>query len=267
MTAKKVLITGVSGLVGGAIYLRLAERPDLYDLYGFSRRRVPSERVPQGQVLDIADDHFFVGSVEDMEAVQRAVEGMDVVIHMAATWYDWEGILQHNLIGAYNIFEASRQAGVQRVIAASTIQVSDGNRQFEPYRSIANAEYDKVPEQYDKLTVETNAGPTNLYSSSKIWAESLARTYAAKGDMSCICIRIGWVVAEDRPPNPKAVDIWCSQRDIAQLAQCCVDASDDVRFEIFYGMSNNKWRWVDIEDARQKVGYEPQDRAEDRVDS
>ena len=266
MAPKKVLITGVSGLVGGAIYLRLAERPDLYDLYGFSRRRVSSERVPEGQVLDMADDKFFVGTVEDMEAVQRAVQGMDVVIHMAATWHDWEGILQHNLIGAYNIFEASSQAGVGRVIAASTIQVSDGNRQFEPYRSIANAEYDKVPEQFDKLTVETAAGPTNLYSASKVWAESLARTYATKNDMSCICIRIGWVVAEDRPPNAKAIDIWCSQRDIAQLAQCCVDAPDDVRFDIFYGMSNNKRLWVDIENARKKVGFAPQDRGEERID-
>jgi hypothetical protein len=42
-----------------------------------------------------------------------------------------------------------------------------------------------------------------------------------------------------------------------------IGADESVRFGIFYGMSNNDYRWVDIEQARQVIGFEPQDRAED----
>ena len=99
--------------------------------------------------------------------------------------------------------------------------------------------------------------PLNLYASSKVWGEGLAHTYAYRHGMSCLCLRIGWVVSEDRPPMPRAITEWCSQRDIAQLVHRCVDAPDNLRFDIFYGLSNNRYGWVDIEHARQVLGYKP----------
>jgi nucleoside-diphosphate-sugar epimerase len=266
MSAKKVLITGVSGLIGSTVYQRLVQEPDRYDVYGFSRRRELSVRVPAGRDLEIPVEKFYQGTVQDMEAVKKAVADMNAVVHMAATWNQWDDILPHNLVGAYNLFEACKEAGVKRLIAASTIQVSEGQHQREPYRSIAAKEYDKVPADYAHVTTAEAAEPISLYSASKVWAESLAHVYAHQGALSCICIRIGWVVAEDRPPKPDAVDIWCSQRDIAQLVECCIAADENLRFGIFYGMSDNQWNWVDLEDARQTVGYVPQDRAEDFVE-
>ena len=47
------------------------------------------------------------------------------------------------------------------------------------------------------------------------------------------------------------------------MVERCIDAPDDLRFDIFYAVSNNRYRWVDIEHAREVVGYVPQDRAED----
>ena len=80
--------------------------------------------------------------------------------------------------------------------------------------------------------------------------------------MSCLAVRIGWVVSEDKPRNNRG-DIWCSQADIARLVRCCVDAPEDVRFDIFYGMSDSLNRWVDLQNAADRVGYVPQDRAQD----
>lgn len=57
-----------------------------------------------------------------------------------------------------------------------------------------------------------------------------------------------------------------SQRDSVQIFERCVNADDDLKFDIFYGMSNNDLRWVDIDHARQVIGYVPQDRAEDGHD-
>ena len=262
MAPVKVLITGVSGLVGSAAYLHLSQWPECYELYGLGRRRELSERVFDERRIDLPEDRFFICDIADMEGVAAAVEGMDAVVHMAAdpSGPDWDSLLRNNIIGAYNIFEASLQAGVGRVIAASTIQVSTGHRQQEPYKSVADGHSESVPDDFEMLSVQVPAEPRNLYASTKVFSESLARTYAHAQGMSCLCIRIGWVVGEEKP-RPQGPDVWCSQRDIAELIKCCIDASDELQFDIFYGMSDNERRWVDIESAVQAVGYISRDRA------
>ena len=115
---------------------------------------------------------------------------------------------------------------------------------------------------FAKVTVQTPGQPRNLYAASKVWAESLARVYGHTTDLSCLCIRVGWVTGEDEARNGRG-DIWCSQRDIAELIKCCIDADDEIRFDMFYGMSDNRRLWVDIAHARERVGYVPQDCAED----
>jgi NAD+ dependent glucose-6-phosphate dehydrogenase len=263
MPAKKILITGVSGLVGSAAYLYLSQWPERYELYGLGRRRALSERIVDQRKIDLPAERFFVCDVADMDGVHKAVAGMDAVVHMAAdpAGRSWESLRDNNLIGAYNIFEACHRAGVERLIAASTIQVSTGDAADEPYKTLI--EKDQSPAaDFPTLTAGTPGQPRNLYAASKVWSESLARVYAHDHNMSCLCIRIGWVTGEDESRNGRG-DIWCSQRDIAELIKCCIDADDEVRFDIFYGMSDNKRRWVDIENARQRVGYVSRDRAED----
>jgi len=118
MTSKKVLITGISGIVGSSAYLHLKQYPEKYDLYGLGRRRALSERVSDDRQIDLPDEKFFLCDIADMEGVQRAVEGMDAVVHMAADPRGriWESLLRNNIVGAYNVFEASLQAGVKRVV-------------------------------------------------------------------------------------------------------------------------------------------------------
>ena len=112
------------------------------------------------------------------------------------------------------------------------------------------------------ITPDIPAEPRSLYASTKVWTESLARTYAHRHGMSCICIRVGQV-ERDRPRPPLGADIYVSQRDIVQIIECCINADKNLPFEIFYGLSNNDLRWADIENAHKKIGYIPQDRAED----
>ena len=83
--------------------------------------------------------------------------------------------------------------------------------------------------------------------------------------MSCLAIRVGQV-ERDRPRPPRGASIFVSVRDIVQLWELCINADQSLRFDVFYGMSNNDWRWVDIEHARDVLGYAPQDRAEDHWD-
>jgi nucleoside-diphosphate-sugar epimerase len=264
---KKVLITGVSGIVGSSAYLRMRESPERYELYGLGRRRSLSERVTDGRDIDLPEDRYIVADIAEFEQIVEAVKGMDVVVHLAAdpSGGEWESVLRNNIIGAYNVFEACRLAGVKRIVAASTIQVSKGHRRMEPYNAVSEGAPQQLPQGVPPISAAVPAEPRNLYASSKVFNESLCRTFAHGHDMSCLAIRIGWVVGEDMVPNVASEDIWCSQRDIAQLIQLCVDAPEDLRFDIFYGMSNNRYLWVDLSNAREKLGFEPQDRAEDRL--
>lgn len=265
---KHVMITGVYGLIAGAIYNKLKSQPNRYDVYGLARRRQDSERVAPDRVIDVPDEKFTLSDMQDLDQMTRAFEGMDCVVHMAADPSGaggWESVLKSNIVGAYHAFEACRLAGVKRIVYASSIQASSGYRAYEePYRSIAQGEVDNLPDPLPLVTKDMPTRPTNIYASSKVWGEAMGRIYSDAHGLSCLCIRIGWVLGEDKPSRPNAGDIWCSQRDIVEISERCVNAPDDLRYDIFYGMSDNKYRWVDIEDARQKIGYVPKDRAEDR---
>ena len=263
------MVTGVYGQIGGATYFRLIESPDTYDAYGLARRREPSKNVPEAWRMEVPEEKFTLSDMSDLDEVTQAMEGMDTVVHMAAMpnlSRGWEGILESNMIGAYNIFEGCRLAGVKRIIYASSIQASSGYSSVEPYKAIVQGRYEDVPDPIPLVTHEMPTWPTNIYAASKVWGEALSRTYADSHGMSCICLRIGWVRPDDRPPDLQRAYVWCSQRDIVQLIERCINAPEHVRFDIFYGMSDNRYRWVDIEHAREVVGYVPQDRGEDRLE-
>jgi nucleoside-diphosphate-sugar epimerase len=105
--------------------------------------------------------------------------------------------------------------------------------------------------------------PTEPYSASKVWGEALSRVYAEQHGLSVICVRIGWVNAEDWPSLDIYASVWSSQRDIARILRMAVDAPDHLRFEVVYGLSAGRWCWVDLAHSRDVLGYEPLDNADE----
>ena len=264
--AKKVLVTGVYGLIAGAVYRELQAR-DEYEVYALARRQVPSERAPQGTRLDIPQDRLVLADLSDLDAVEKAVQGMDVVVQMAADprpEASWESLLNSNIIGVRNLFEASIRAGVPRVVYASSIMVSWGYQLDEPYKALSEGRFDDLKgEEIHTVTHEWPQRPTGLYPATKVWGEALARYASDVQGLSVICLRIGWVNADDTPQKQESGAVWCSQRDVVQLVERSIEAPADMRFDIFYGVSNNRWRWVDLEHARLSLGYIPKDSAEE----
>jgi len=267
MPLKKVLVTGATGQIGYMTFDRLRQQPEKFDAYALDRKSGPSERVPRSWGLDIPEDRLRVADLADFDEVQQAVRGMDVVVHLAADPEGrvWESALNNNIIATHNVFEACRLAGVKRIVAASSIMVSQGHREQEPYRAMMERRHKDIPPDVAMITPDMPAEPRSIYAATKAWTESLARVYSNVHGISCICIRVGQV-ERDRPRPPQGADIYCSQRDIVQIFERCVEADEGLRFEIFYGMSNNDYRWVDTENARRNVGFVPQDRAEDAHD-
>jgi nucleoside-diphosphate-sugar epimerase len=249
MAARRVLVTGMSGLIGGALRARVEGQ---YALRALNRRPVPGVECHQADL-------------GDLEAIRPAFAGVHTVVHLAAAAGDRQlpaDVMRSNVVGAYNVFEASRLAGVSRVIFASSGATVSGWEREPPLSHIVAGRYDQVG-AWTPLTHESPTRPAGLYGASKVWGEALGRHFSDAYGMSVICLRIGRVKAEDRPANPREMSVWCSQRDIARMLAACIEAPDSVRFDVFYVVSDNRWSYRDVEHARAVLGWTPIDRAED----
>jgi len=246
---QKILVTGMSGLIGGAVRKQLEGK---YQLYALNRRRVEGVECYQADV-------------SDFNALLPAFKDKDVVVHLATTWRGdppWEDHLRYSVIGTYNVFEASRRTGVKRVIYASSGATVSGYERIPPYNAIAEGHYGQVPSTWKKLTHESPTHPTGIYGCTKVWGEALALHFSDTYGISTICLRIGAVNAEDRPLKSRDFANWCSQRDVACMVEKCIQAPESVKFDIFYVLSKNKWSYRDLEHAREVVGFIPQDTAD-----
>ncbi len=262
----KVHITGVYGLIGNLMYRHLSSQPELYDVYGSGRRAVSSERADRDAILPLPDDHFLIADLSDAQAVQKAIAGMDAVLHIGAApgpETSFDVVLNSNIIGTYNVLEACRENGVHRMVYASSIMISNGYfRYTEPYRSINHLRWQDIPETIPPITHEDPPRPTEPYSASKVYCEAICRMYSDAHDISTVCLRIGYVNKQDRCTIPSANSLWFSHRDCANLIELALSATKEPIFEICYGVSDNQYRWVDIEHTRDVLGYIPLDSHE-----
>lgn len=240
----------MSGLIGNALHRQLDGK---YQWRALNRRAVAEVETVQA-------------NISDLEAIRPAFDDIDVVVHLAAVAQvdaPWDSILENNLIGTYNVMEAARQAGVKRVIYASSGATVAGVQVEEPYKALVEGRYSAVEPSWPMFSHESMPRPMGLYGVSKVFGEVLARHFVDTSPLSIICLRIGWVGAEDRPQSPAHYANWCSQRDIVQMIDRCIEAPESLRYDIFFVTSNNRWSYRDLQHAQQVVGYIPQDSAED----
>lgn len=232
---RRVLITGAAGNIGRFLTNSFADRYDLL----------------LADIAKPADDRFpFIDlNITDSDAVRRACEGIDTVVHLAADpsmYAPWESLLPNNLVGLYQVFEGAHQAGCRRVVFASSINAVFG--------------YPADVQVHTNMPVR----PINLYGATKAWGEAVARVYADTHNMSAICLRFGWVIdrnSELLRPDHEWLDIALTYEDLARLVGSAIDAPDTLRFGIFHGLSNNRYKRLDLTDAREILGYDPQDDA------
>lgn len=227
---KNILMTGAAG--GVATFLR-RELTD-YAL------RLSDLR----EVGDLADTETFTAcDLTDLDAVTELAAGCDGIIHLGgmSDEQSWDDILNANIIGCRNIYEAARIQGVKRVIFASS------NHAVGFYR------------RDETIGVDVTTKPDTRYGVSKAFGEAMGSLYADKYGVESLAIRIGNV--DQRPADVRRLAIWLSPRDLAQLVRIGLD-HPDIHFEIVYGMSDNKRAWWDNANAT-RLGYQPQDRSED----
>lgn len=233
---RAILLTGAAGNIGRA-FRRLAGDRYRLRLSGIE----PVQLAPREQAETVVLD------VSDPTACRAACRGIDTVIHLAADPSPragfYESLLENNVKGVYNIYRASADQGVRRVIFASSVHAVGGYvAGFQPHA-------DSAPR------------PANLYGASKAFGEAIGSVFAAQEGLTNIAIRIG---AFDNPPedrdkpDPVAASAFVSPRDLTQLIERCIVA-DLTGFHVVHGLSNNRLTAFDISSTRALVGYAPQD--------
>lgn len=265
----KVHITGVYGLIGNLVYRHLHAQPQLYDVYGSGRRSMSSVRADAESILRLPDDHFMIADLADGDAVARAMEGMDAVLHIGAVPNPdatFQQVLDSNIRGTHHVLEGCRLAGVKRMVYASSIMATWGYYVYaEPYRSIREGRLADIQLPVPAITHQDPVRPTEPYSASKVWAEGYCRTYVDAHAMSIVCLRIGGVNKENAAGKPASQAVWCSHRDVVNISERALIATEKPLYDICYAVSDSRYRWVDMAHTLDVLGYAPQDRAEENI--
>jgi nucleoside-diphosphate-sugar epimerase len=132
-----------------------------------------------------------------------------------------------------------------------------------PWSAIVGSDYTGVdPAAIPQIRTSSPIRPDSAYAVGKALGEDAVRLYSDTYGLSAICLRIGTVNRADRPETPRHFATLLTHADLLRLVECALEAPEELRFGVYYGVSQNKWRFWDISDAAADIGYEPQDDAE-----
>ncbi len=207
--------------------------PPLYEL-ALTDLEPPSDLRPE--------ETFIAADLADAAAIERAAAGVDGILHFGgqSTEAPFETILQSNIVGTYNLFEAARKVKARRMVFASTNHVVG----FYPRSEIIGPQALPLPD--------------TRYGVSKAFGEALGALYAHKYGLSVFCIRIGNV--SDRPADERRLAIWLKPEDLVSLIRIGLER-ESLGYEVVYGASDNARSFWDNSRAAE-LGYKPEGQSE-----
>ena len=232
----RILITGAAGEIGTRLRKLL---PPIYPDLVVSDIKKPADLG--------AAEKFKAADLADLAQVEAICEGVDGILHFGGFSVEgpWDNILQSNIIGCYNLFEAARKKGVKRIVFASSNHAVG----FYP--------------RHHRIGTDVTVRPDSRYGVSKAFGEAIGSLYADKHGLGVTCLRIGNF--GDKPLDHRRLSIWLKPEDLVQLCRIGLD-HPDIHFEILYGASYNERAWWDNHRAYD-LGYRPTGRAEDFRDA
>ena len=164
LEGKRVLVTGADGFIGSHLTEALVARGadvTAFCYYNSFDSRGWLDTVPAAVAGQVA---FLMGDIRDSNGVRAALEGKDVVFHLAAlvgipfSYHSPGSYVDTNVRGTLNVLQASRDLGLDRVVVTSTSEV------------YGTARYVPIDENHPLQG-------QSPYSASKIGADKLAESF------------------------------------------------------------------------------------------
>lgn len=194
----RILVTGGSGTLGGYI---------LRDLIAAGHQVICYCRTPPAKPIG----NVCLGDVADFDGLLRACAAQEAIIHLAAVPGPNRASPQQtvavNLGGTINVLEAARQAGIGKVVFASSAAVLGFTFQKSPM----------VP-QYFPVDEQHPCEPQDEYGLSKLLAELACKSYSQAYGIRTLCLRINHNWYLDREGASQSVQSgWARGLTIEQL--------------------------------------------------
>ena len=228
---KKLVLTGAAGRLGSYLREPLTRMCD---------ELVSTDIVDEiGTLYD--GESYVKADLSSLEAMMEVIAGADMVVHFGAIGDEaaWDDILQSNIVGAYNVWEAAYRHGVKRVVYASSVHAVGMHLKT------------------DTIGLDAPHRPDTYYGLAKCFAEDLASLYWDKRGIEAVCMRIFSCAQAN---NARSIGTWLSYDDLIHLVERSID-SPVVGFTVVYGLSNNDRAVVDNSKAGH-LGFRPKDNAE-----
>jgi uronate dehydrogenase len=228
---RRLLLTGAAGGLGRELRTRLKAYCDTLRL---------SDVAPLGSAA--AGEELRPAELQDRNAMHALLQDVAAVVHLGGVSVEgpFEPILQANIVGMHNLYEAARVHGVKRIVFASSNHVTGFYRQDEV------------------IDARAPMRPDGHYGLSKAFGENLAQFYFDRYGIETVSLRIGSSFPE--PADRRMLATWMSYDDLERLVVAALGAPV-VGHSVIYGMSDNTTTWWDNTLARH-IGYRPQDSSE-----
>ena len=228
---KKLVLTGAAGRLGS--YLR-------EPLSKMAEEFISTDIVDDiGAVL--GNETYVRADLASLDDMMGVLAGADMVVHFGAIGDEapFDAILEANIKGAYNVWEAAYQNGLRRVVYASSIHAVG------------------MHPKTDFIGTDAPHRPDTFYGLAKCFAEDLGSLYWDKRGLESVCMRI---LSAAQVNNTRALGSWLSYDDLIHLVERAID-TPITGHTIIYGVSNNDRAPVDNHLANF-MGYRPKDNAE-----
>ena len=237
MNKKRVLVTGAAGRIGRTFFTQKQ------DTFSFRLTDLPGKTLEKIS----APHEFIAANLREKEQCKNLCKNIDAVVHLAgipSVDASFEDVLVDNLLVTHNIFQAALANGCARVVVASSAQATEA--------------YPVDVQVNHTMPVR----PKNWYGVSKCFIEALASYYATEERLSAIALRIGAFEFPDdhNLENTRDLSAFLSPDDACQLLECSILA-ENITFFIGHGISNNRFKRLDLNETTRTLGYQPKDDA------
>ncbi|WP_374625567.1 hopanoid-associated sugar epimerase [Pandoraea sp.] len=205
----RVLVTGASGFVGSAVARTALAR-------GHEVRLLVRGTSPRANLADLPVE-VVEGDMRDAASMQRALAGVDALLHVAADYRLWakdpNDIMRANIDGTRTVMQAALRAGVERVVYTS---------------SVATLRVHDAAGPVDESAPNEEATTIGVYKRSKVAAERLVEQMIARDGLPAV------IVNPSTPIGPRDIKPTPTGRIIVEAAQGKIPAFVDTGLNLVH---------------------------------